>query len=121
MGWCSATSIMDTTLKAAEEAIRSAGAYELSRKTGPEADIEVDRLLSPFVAIVAGVLRDGDWDCIEESEYFDRFQQEMLGHGDGEHLAWLVEQIEDYADDGMVDQVADYSARLVAFRELKGL
>lgn len=98
MGWCSATEIMDRAYVAAWKAVQEIGAYELSQKTEAEAEAAARQVLSPFVAALADVLRDGDWDCIEESNYFDQYPQEMLGHSDDEHLTWLVEQVKDAAD-----------------------
>lgn len=127
MGWCSATEIMDRALKTAEEAVLagvavvvgggSPGAHEWLLANEPEA---LDKALSPFVVELAAVLRDGDWDCIEESEYFDRFTQEMFGHTDDEHRAWLVEQIKDFADDDQTDQVIAWSKRLAEFQRKTG-
>lgn len=99
MGWCSATDLMDTALAAAEAAVQAA----LSETDCPEPSAEqlearVDAALRPFVAKLAEVLRDNDWDCVDESDYFDQFPQEMLGHNDQEHLAWLVKNVKDSAD-----------------------
>jgi hypothetical protein len=99
MGWCSATEIMDTALEAAEAAVEAAlDAIEWGAQPTRHGEQLVDDALRPFVARLAAVLRNNDWDCIEESDYFDRFQQEMLGHDDSEHAAYLVEQVKDAAD-----------------------
>lgn len=127
MGWCSATGIMDRAVKAAETAVLTALASVIgSGVSGAQAWLDdinpegLDNTLSPFVAELADVLRDGDWDCIEESEYFDRFAQEMLGHTDDEHRAWLVEQIKDFAEDDRTEQVIEWSQRLTEFQRKTG-
>lgn len=105
MGWCSATEIMDTALSAAEAvAVRATEmAAEVEEGTrGPDVNPlpELDEVLRPFVITIAEKLRDGDWDCIEESEYYDRFAQEMHGDTDTEYGTRLVEGLSDaaYAD-----------------------
>jgi hypothetical protein len=98
VGWCSATEIIDTALGAVEAGI--AAAYEAlgvdeERVTLADVRGELDDALRPFVQILAEKLRDNDWDCVDESEYFERFPQEMLGHSDSEHRAWLAEMVKD--------------------------
>jgi hypothetical protein len=41
------------------------------------------------------MLHEGDWDCVDEAEAFDRFPQEMYDHDDQEHAAWLRDRIRD--------------------------
>lgn len=99
MGWCSATEIMDTAIKGAEEAVRA-----VVETIGDPAGVmsfqsTVDEALSPFVRRIATTLRDSDWDCIEESEYFERFPQEMLGKDDKQYRSWLHDQIKDREPD----------------------
>lgn len=89
MGWCSATEIMDTALEAALELLVSA-----QPQLHPD-DHAVDELLRPFVRRVAQELRDGDWDCIEESNYFDRFGPEMYGVLEDEFYRIQVENFRD--------------------------
>lgn len=101
MGWCSATEIMDMAVKAAEDAVsytlvNPEKLWQNASTLGPmrsELQDSVDGVLRPFVAAIAEKLRDGDWDCIEESDYFDRFPREMLGYDDREWEEWLAEQI----------------------------
>lgn len=98
MGWCSATDIMDTALDGAEAAVKAALAAhsDLNADSLGEAyRAQVDDALRPFVTTLAERLRNDDWDCVDESRYFDRFAQEMLGHSDSEHHAWLVEMVKD--------------------------
>lgn len=92
MGWCSATDIMDAALGAAEAAVKEV----IDGYVGDDADCEAiqvrtDEALRPFVTIIAEKLRDGDWDCIDESDYYDRFAQEMHGDSDSEYETRLVE------------------------------
>jgi hypothetical protein len=51
--------------------------------------------LRPFVGRIATHLRDGDWDCIDESAYFDRFPQEMLGYDDNRYAEYLLDKLRD--------------------------
>lgn len=102
MGWCSATEIMDTAVKAADAIAErlmtsaaevyghtAAEAQEAAARLGVQG--ELDAVLSPFVSAIANALRDGDWDCIEESEFYDRFAQEMQGDSDEEYEERLIE------------------------------
>lgn len=101
MGWCSATEIMDTALDAAEKAARAALAAHNNLEPDEvdplleEHRARLDEALRPFVASLAERLRADDWDCVDESRHFDRFRQEMLGHTDSEHRAWLAERVKD--------------------------
>lgn len=102
MGWCSATEIMDAALAAAEAVAMRATemAAEVDEGTrNPDVNPlpELDEVLRPFVITIAEKLRDGDWDCIEESEYYDRFAQEMHGDTDAEYGTRLVEGLSDVA------------------------
>jgi len=112
MGWCSATDIMDAAVKGAEAAVR----VVLEEFAPPGSDdavqAKVDDVLRPFVVTIARKLRDGDWDCIEESDYFERFRQEMLGHDDQEHAAWIRENLGDAVRYDENDQVAHWAALL---------
>ena len=124
---------MDTALHAAEVAVAAAisGAVEGLDNDGrnlseqEKADFiaeitnsdELTRLLSPFVATIAEKLRDGDWDCIDESEYFDRFPQEMLGYDDQRYRTYLHEKLRDtdpgeYNYSGLVRNLANIQAKL---------
>lgn len=114
MGWCSATDIMDAALAGAEAAVKAV-MEEFGPPGSPEAvQSYLDDALRPFVAKVAKALRDGDWDCIEESDYFERFRQEMLGHDDQEHAAWIRENLGDAVRYDENDQVAHWAALLKA-------
>lgn len=116
MGWCNATEIMDTALDAAEEVLTKA--YEAlgvdeERVTLEDVRAELDDALRPFVAKLAEQLREQDWDCVNESRHFDRFTQEMLGHSDSEHRAWLVEIVKDSeGEQRWVDALAAFNARM---------
>jgi hypothetical protein len=120
MGWCSATEIMDTALEAAEAAAGAAlDAIEWGAQPTRHGEQLVDDALRPFVAKLAAVLRDNDWDCIEESDYFDRFQQEMLGHDDSEYAAYLVEHVKDAADYQSGD-LEKWTAKLAVHKQKMG-
>lgn len=120
MGWCSATEIMDTALKAAIEAVDSAFRAGAGAGNIPNAvlDSMTTETLRPFARAVAKVLHDGDWDCVEESTYFDRFPQELLDMDNDEYEGWLVEQLGD-AEAGSEYQIK-LTAELVEFRKKLG-
>lgn len=117
MGWCSATEIMDAVVAGAEKA-----AFDVLDNMGKGDEAAswrptVDAALRPFVATVAEKLRDSDWDCIDESEYFDRFPQEMLGYDDQEYRAYLHKQLRDtdpgeYNYSDLVRKLANIQAKL---------
>lgn len=94
MGWCSATEIMDAALEAALELLAS-------MRSEPQVvnQRSVDKVLRPFVRKVARELRDGDWDCIEESNYFDRFGPEMYGDTEEQFYRRQVENFRDYPEE----------------------
>lgn len=116
MGWCSGTDHMDVAMEAAESLFDRI--LERARQLGndaPESDwYDRDELLRPFVAAVAEKLRDAGWDCIEESDYFDRFEQEMLGNDDREHARWLAEQYNEAAQDENYERSALLLAKINA-------
>lgn len=118
MGWCNATEIMDTALDAAEEVLTKA--YEAlgvdeERVTLEDVRAELDDTLRPFVAKLAEQLREQDWDCVNESRHFERFAQEMLGHSDSEHRAWLVEIVKDSeGEQRWVDALTAFNAKMGA-------
>lgn len=111
MGWCSATEIMDALVESVDKVAR-----EMSGPAAGEPEITeaVDDLIRPIVARVAAALRDGDWDCIEESDYFDRFRQEMLGYDNDRMADWYREQLGETEDR---ERVREYSAALAALLE----
>jgi hypothetical protein len=124
MGWCSATEIMDTAVKAAEALSKAtlAQVYEqahvMERGDGDPQPatvvIDMDTTLRPFVAKIAEALRDGDWDCIEEADAFDRFRQEMLGYDDDRMIRWFRDQLTETDDPAAV---REYSAALAEIME----
>ena len=126
MGWCSATDIMDAALKAAEDTVAYVlvnpedfwyGAKNLGERR-EDLQVQADNVLRPFVTRLAKELRDGDWDCIDESDYFQRFPQEMLGHDDTEHRDWLIRKIRQAEDP---DEIVDLANRLMAHvKKMKG-
>lgn len=117
MGWCSATEIMDKALGEAIKAVDSAYRVGVGGGNIPNAvlDSMTTETLRPFARAVAKVLHGQDWDCVEESEFFDRFPQELLDMDDDEYEGWLVEQIDD-AETGSEYQIK-LTAELVEFRK----
>jgi hypothetical protein len=96
---------MDTAIEAAERGIAAAWqlasgndgartpAYANAMTEDPELRARMDDVLRPFVATIATKLREGDWDCIDESNYFDRFPMEMQGWTKDEYAEHLTEHI----------------------------
>jgi hypothetical protein len=96
MGWCSGTEIMDTALGAAYAVVKEViEAYAQGNADAESIKARADDVLRPFVSTLAEQLRDSDWDCIEESEYYDQFAQEMHGETDTEYGTRLVEGLSD--------------------------
>jgi len=105
MGWCSATEIMDGAIEAAErylaagwqiasgQADERTPAFANALNADPTLRDQLDEVLRPIVATIAEKLREADWDCIDESKYFDRFPMEMQGWTKQEYADYLVEQI----------------------------
>lgn len=130
MGWCSATKIMDAAVAAADEAVKATLQQVYQKAAVLERDdagkptvhtatvlVDVDAVLSPFVAAIADKLRDGDWDCIEESDYFGRFPQEMLGHDDRRYQEYLHDKLRDTGPDehnfaDLVHELAEVTERM---------
>jgi hypothetical protein len=96
MGWCSATEIMDAAVEGALRSIAHAWqiasghehaktpAFANALQARPDLQTTLDETLRPLVRSVADKLRYGDWDCIEESDYYERFGPEMQGETDEE-------------------------------------
>lgn len=117
MGWCSATDIMDAAVKAADELLVKAYdalGVDSERVTLEDIRDELDDAMRPYVRSIADKLRDGDWDCIEESDYFDRFPQEMLGYSDSEYESRLRQQLKDAVDYGEGDDINKWAGLLAA-------
>jgi hypothetical protein len=117
MGWCSATSIMDAAVAAADKLVL--GTYEAlgvdpDRVTVEDIQPQLDELMKPYVRSIARQLHEGDWDCIEESDYFSRFPQEMLDHDDQEHERWLREQLEEGVADRVPEDILTLAQQLKA-------
>lgn len=93
MGWCSATEIMDTAIGGALDVLRKIDLDRGTQATMPPREKALE-LLRPMVAVLAEQLRSQDWDCIEESDYFPHFPQEMLGLSGAAWDNWVSEQLE---------------------------
>lgn len=103
MGWCSATLIMDAAVSAADAAVSAVlDDFDVELSRG-----KVDEVLRPFVRTIARKLHDGDWDCVDEADAFDRFPQEMHDFDDVEYERWLVENI--------AEQEPEYRAKYVTW------
>lgn len=90
MGWCSATEIMDWAIKMADDA-----AAEVTRPAAPDGDLrqQIDDKIRPLVAALACKLHNEDWDCEQDSAYFQRFPQEMLGYDDARFAEWVRNEL----------------------------
>lgn len=125
MGWCSATEIMDAAVEAADRAVATAWqlasgsedartpALANALNADPTLREKLDEVLRPFVATIAAKLRDGDWDCIEEADAFDRFRQEMLGKGDTQMIRWYRDQLKEQDDPALVREYSQALAQLL--------
>lgn len=128
MGWCSATEIMDAAVEAADRAVAAAwqiasgaeGArtpeFANALQDRPRLRGTLDDVMRPFVASIAEKLRDGDWDCIEEADAFDRFRQEMLGYDDDQMIDWYRDKINELDDPQLLREYAAAAAELMIQR-----
>lgn len=70
MGWCSATVIFDSVV------------------SGIVGDTEIDK--KELIRIVANALEDGDWDCQQDSDYWDHpLVQEVMREL---HPSWFEDE-----------------------------
>lgn len=127
MGWCSATEIMDAAVEAADRAVAAAWqlasgnenartpAFANALQADPDLRGKLDEVMRPLVAAIAAKLRDGDWDCIEEADAFDRFRQEMLGYDDLRMERWYRERVQDAAADDDLEALRGAQADLDTF------
>lgn len=109
MGWCDATEVMDVALDAAEQLLLD---LRSDTKTSPNPE-RVNDVLSPYVARIAELLRDADWDCVEQSRHFHRFRREMLGYDRHEMLDWYRDRLRDEEDPTRFREYADEAERLL--------
>lgn len=105
MSWTSATEIIDSAIEAAERYLAAgwqiASGNEDARTpefanaihADPTLRPKLDEVIRPIVATIAAKLRDEDWDSAQDSDYFDRFPQELTGWSDQEYAEWLARQI----------------------------
>lgn len=93
VGWCSATEIFDTAIGMLVKVVKE---FSGPAAGEPSIDAAVDDLIREDVKKFAKKLRDADWDCVDESEYYDRFTQEIHGFEDVEYEEHLLQQIGDY-------------------------
>jgi hypothetical protein len=105
MGWCSATEIMDWAIQMTDLAVEEA----LGDAPDDETQARVEDRIRSRVACLARKLHDEDWDCEQDSDYFWRFPQEMLGYDDREYAAWLGDLLQGETNP---ERVADIAARL---------
>lgn len=104
MGWCSATEYVDATVRAADELLASIG-------TGSMTPAQVDGVLRPFVRAIAAPFRDGDWDCVAESDYYDRFGPELEGQTE---VQFYLDQVNVYAESLDPEGFVEWRERWIA-------
>lgn len=95
MGWCSATEIMDWAIQMADLALE-----EAFSPAGPDDELRssVDDRIRSRVAVLAKKLHDEDWDCEQDSDFFERFPQEMLGYDDRRFEEWVRDELKHETD-----------------------
>lgn len=71
MGWCSATEYFDVVVKAAKEALE-----EINEQYSDQ--IPRHELLVHIVEPLARELENGDWDCQQESDYWDELKWDVF-------------------------------------------
>lgn len=89
MGWCSATELVDAAIQELLAAVTDVSG------TGSTTRSEVDARLRPHVRRLAARFRAHDWDCVEESDFYDRFGPELRGETDVEHVVRQYQTFED--------------------------
>lgn len=99
MGWCNATELVDAVIGALDAAY-DAGYVEYAAINGHAVAIrrggtERERELRSLVRLIATRFRDDDWDCVEESDFYDRFGPELRGETDVEHVVRQYQTFED--------------------------
>lgn len=91
MGWCSATEILDQAIAMTDAAI---SASYPDREQDATWQRRFDRALRPYVRLLAAKLRDEDWDCLDESAYYDRFGPEIHGMTDQQYREYQATQLD---------------------------
>lgn len=86
------TKVFDTALEILEKVVR-----DMSGPAAGEQSITdyVDDLIRDDVKRFASFLREEGWDDRHESEYYDRFAQEIEGWNDDEYIHYLRQRVED--------------------------
>lgn len=112
MGWTGGTEIMDAALEGAERSIAAAWqiasgnedartpAYANALNEDPTLRARMDDILRPFVRKMASLLEDRGWDSQEESDYFWRFPQEIIGYDDAPFGEWLRHKVTEATHEG---------------------
>jgi hypothetical protein len=110
MGWCSATEIMDWAIQMADLAVEEA----LGDAPDEETQARVEERIRSRVACLARKLHDNDWDCEQDSDFFDRFPQEMLDYDDARFAEWLRNEL---VYETNPERIRDLSGRLALLAE----
>src|SRR5687767_12226061 len=110
MGWCSATEIMDWAIQMADDAV----AEVIDKPVTDDMRKQIDDKIRRLVGALARKLHDNDWDCEQDSDYFERFPQEMLGYDSARFAEWVRNELV-YEKDP--ERIRDLSERLVRLTE----
>lgn len=105
MGWCSATEIIDWAIQMTDQAVQVA----LGDEPDKETEERVDKAISYLVGALARKLHDEDWDCEQDSDFFERFPQEMLGYDDRRFEEWVRDELKHEKDP---ERIRSLAARL---------
>lgn len=93
MGCDDGTVIFDSMVEIVDKVMK-----EFSGPAAGEESITefVDDLIRDDVKRFAAFLHTRGWNCVDESQYYDRFAQELEDWSDEEYEEWLLEQIGEY-------------------------
>jgi hypothetical protein len=91
MGWCSATQIFDEVLEAAYRL--QVTTEEITLNGGSTRSAIVD-----FAKVLRDVLEDGDWDCQQESDFYEDLKWDLWAERAQDHIDECIEYKDDYVD-----------------------
>jgi hypothetical protein len=117
MGWCSATEIMDVAIAGAEATVKRV-LDDLGFPIEQMDQSHLDNHIRPMVAKLAEQLNEDDWDCHSESDYYERFPQEMRGWDNEQYMDHLTEELADEVrHEGVTDRYRQLVARIERHNE----
>lgn len=122
MGW-DGSEIMDAAIDMAHKgAVSMLRRYQSELGQSPtslgvldsEERDDLDEEIRPVVKRLAELLNDKGWDTQEESDYIDRFGQEMLGFDDNAYEGWLRHRLSEATHDSTPEEILLAAQRLKA-------